>query len=78
MGLGTKVKRDNFQAVVKQFAKRVEDVAKDIDNTIKSCQQQAVENLKAARLENFLVFQVDDEPILGIDTQVADSSSRLS
>lgn len=43
-------------------------VALDISNSVKIHQEIIVENLEAARLENSLIFQIDDEPIFGIDT----------
>lgn len=80
MGSGTEVERFDFKAAIEQFAKRIEEVAREIVDAVKSRQQRAAENLEAARLENSLVFQVDDEPIPRVDTPVANpnSSSRSS
>ena len=78
MESGTEFEQDDFKAVVEQFTKQMEEVARDIDNVVKLHQQWAAENLKAARLENSLVFQVDDKPIPGVDTSAINSSFWLS
>lgn len=54
----------------------MEEVTRDINNIVKLRQQQAAENLEVARLENFLVFQVDDELIPRIDTPAANLFSQ--
>ena len=43
-------------------------VIEEIENTVQSRKAKAVESLEVARLENSLVFQLDDEPIPGVDT----------
>ena len=78
MGSGTEVKRDDFKTAVEQFAKRMVEVAREIDDAVKSRQQRAAENFEAARLKNSLVFQVDDELIPGVDTPAANSNSSRS
>lgn len=35
MGLGNKVEQDDFKATMKQFAKGMDIVAREIDNTVK-------------------------------------------
>ncbi len=67
MGSGTEVERNDFKTAVETFSARMETVAQDIDDALKTRQQRAAENLEAARLENSLIFQLDDEPIPGID-----------
>ena len=47
----------------------------NINNQVKSRQAKAAENLAAARLENSFVFQIDDEPIPGVDIPSSGSSS---
>lgn len=42
-------------------------VAQEIDDALKTRQQRAAENLEVARLENSLIFQLDDKPIPGVD-----------
>ena len=36
MGSGTEVERDDFKTAVEQFAKQMEEVAREIDDTVKS------------------------------------------
>ena len=67
MGSSTEVEKDDFKSAVEQCAERWETVAKEIKDMAKTRKERAIENLKAARLENSLIFQVDDEPIPGID-----------
>lgn len=75
MGSGTEVERDDFKTAVEQFAERMQIVAQEIEDSVKSRQQRAAENLEAARLENSLIFEID-EPIPGVDTPVASSSTQ--
>lgn len=35
MGLGTEVEQDDFKTAVEQFAKQMEEVVSEIDNTVK-------------------------------------------
>lgn len=67
MGSGTEVERHDFKTAVEQFADRMNTVAQEINDAFKYRQLKAAENLAAARLENSLVFQIDDEPIAGVD-----------
>ena len=46
----------------------METVAQEIDDALKNCRRRAAESLEAARLENPLIFQLDDESIPGVDT----------
>lgn len=46
------------------------------DDAVKPRQQCAAENLEAARLENSLVFQFDDEPIPGVDSSACAAGTR--
>lgn len=68
MGSGTEVERNDFKAAVEQFAHHMETVAQDIEDSVKTRQQKAAENLETARLENALIFEIDDELIPGVDT----------
>lgn len=58
--LGTEIEKNDFKASVQQFAEYMETITQDIDDSVKSCQQKAAENLKAVRLENALIFQIND------------------
>lgn len=42
---------------------------------VKSWQQKATENLETTRLENALIFEIDDEPIPGVDIPNTNRSS---
>lgn len=66
--LGIKIEKNDFKAMVKQFAKHMETVAQNINDLVKSYHQKVVENLEAARLENMSIFQINDKPISRTDT----------
>lgn len=68
MEFKTEVERNDFKIAIKIFAACIETVAQDINDALKTCQQQAVENLEATILENSLIFPLDNEPIPDIDT----------
>ena len=68
MGSGTEVERNDFKTTVETFAARMETVAQDIHDALKTRQQRAAENLEAARLENTLIFQLSYKPIPDVDT----------
>lgn len=74
LGSGTEVEKDDFKTAVEQFATRMKMVAQEINDSVKSRQQRAAKNLEAARLESSLVFEIDDEPIPGVDTPVSNST----
>lgn len=67
MGSGTEVERNDFKTAVETFAERMKNVASNISDSVKTRQEKIAENLEAARLENSFTFQIDDEPIPGID-----------
>lgn len=50
MGSGTQVEQDNFKAAVEQFARRMENVQKDLDEQVKDKRGNAAEMFEAARL----------------------------
>lgn len=77
MGSGTEVEQNDFKAAVEQFSKRYQEVAAELDNADQIRQERAAENLEAANLEASLVFDLDDEPIPGVDTS-ATTSANLS
>ena len=68
MESGTEVEKDDFKSAVEQFTNRWQTVANEIEDMVITRQERAAKNLEAARLENNLIFQVDDEPIPGLDT----------
>ena len=75
MGSSTEVEQDDFKTAVEQFAKQMKEVVREIDDVVKLHQQQAAKNLEAAQIENSLVFQIDNEPISGVDTLAANLNS---
>lgn len=44
---------------------------------VKSCQQKTAKNPEVVRLENVLIFEIDDEPILRVDIPNTNRSSTL-
>lgn len=75
MGSGTKVEQNDFKVAVEQFTKRYQEVAAKLDNTDQTRQEQAAENLDAAHLETSLIFDLDNEPISGLDTSAITSAN---
>lgn len=75
MGSGTEVERNDFKTAVETFAERMRNVAQEIEDSVQARKAKAAESLAAARLENSLVFQLDDEPIPGVDTSSGSTTS---
>lgn len=50
------------------FMEQMKNMAQEIENSIQSQKTKVAENLLATYLENSLVFQLDDEPILSVNT----------
>lgn len=67
MGSGTEVERNDFKTAVETFAEQMKNVAQEIKDSVQARKAKAAESLAVACLENFLVFQLDDEPIPGVD-----------
>lgn len=78
MGSGTEVERNDFKTAVETFAERIRIVAQEIEDSVQSRKAKAAESLAAARLENSLVFQLDDEPITGVDTPSGSTTSSIA
>lgn len=78
MRSGIEVEKNNFKLVVEQFAHHIETVTQDIENSVKTRQQKAIENLKEAKLENALIFEIDDKPIFEVDIPNRSSTSESS
>lgn len=53
-------------------------VAQEIEDSVQSQKTKAAESLAAACLENSLVFQLDDEPIPGVDTPSGSNTSSIA
>lgn len=73
MRSGTEVERNDFKIAVKQFANRSQAVADGTNDSTKTPQQHAAENLEVAGVERSLGFDVDVEP-----TSAANASSNLA
>lgn len=76
MGSGTKVEKDDFKSVVKQFTKHWQTMANKIEDMIKTRQERVAENLEAAQLENSRIFQIDNELISSVDIPTNSTRSR--
>lgn len=76
MGSGTQVEQDDFKAAVKQFGVRLNAVQKELANAVKSKETQAAELFEAAWLQRAMVFELDDEPIPGIDSGASGSGTH--
>lgn len=68
MGSGTEVKRNEFKASVKTFFGRIKAVKEEVNRSVESARQKAAEIYEATRVESALVFNINDEPIPGVDT----------
>lgn len=76
LGSGNEELRGDFKAAVEDFTERVHEVAEDVQEQAKDKYLKAQEAYETGRLENSMVFAVDDEPIPGFDAPV--SSTRGS
>lgn len=55
----------------------MKNVTQDIKDSVKTYQHKVLENFEVARLENILIFKIDDRPILGINTSNYSNTPRL-
>lgn len=76
MGSGTQVDQDDFKAAVEVFRNRWEIVENEIKQSKQSNDAQAAELFEAARVQKAMVFELDDEPIAGIDSAEHGSNAR--
>lgn len=67
MGSSIEVKRNNFKATIKTFFDWIKIVKKEVNKSVKSARQKAIEIYKAAYVKNALVFEIDDKLIPGIN-----------
>ena len=74
---GTDVERKNFKAFVKTFLGQIKDVKEQVNVIVKLAWQKATKIYEAAYVKSALIFKIDDEPILGVDT-LTSSSIRSS
>lgn len=74
----TKVEENDFKTAIETFAEQIKIVTSDIDDSVKTRQQKIVENLKAARRKNSLIFDINDEPIPGVDAPERTASTGTS
>lgn len=78
MGSDTEIKRNDFKTVVETFVENMKIMAKEIENAIQSQKTKVVESFNTTRLENFLVFQLDDKPIPCVDTPLDFTTSSIA
>lgn len=76
MGSGIQVDQDDFKAAVEVFRNRWEIVENEIKQSKQSKDAQAAELFEAARVQKAIVFELDDEPIAGIDSAEHGSNAR--
>lgn len=57
------------------FMEQIKNMAQEIENSIQSQKTKVAENLLATYLENSLVFQLDDEPILSVNISAGFTTS---
>ena len=68
MGSVTQVEQDDFKAAVEKFCGRIEIVKNELSTAVKDKQAQAAELFEAARIQRVMVFELDDESILEVDS----------
>lgn len=77
MGSATKAERNAFKTAVGQFTDRCEFVLMENDNLVENWRQNVAENVEVARLQNSLIFQIDDdEPISSPDASRSSAATR--
>lgn len=69
MGFGTQVNQDNFKLAVEMFWDRLEILKADIKQSKESKEAQAAELFEATQLQKTRGFEMDDEPIVSIDSE---------
>lgn len=78
MGSGIKVEWNNFKTAVNTFVEQMGIMALEIEYVYQSRKTKAAKTLAAAHLENFLVFQLDNEPIPSVNTLSGFISSSIA
>lgn len=74
----TEVERNDFKTAVETFAKQMKIVTQEIEDSVQSQKAKAAKSLAATCLGNSLVFQLDDEPIPGVDTLSGFTTSSIA
>ena len=77
MGSSTKIKKNYFKMVIRTFIEQIKNIAQEIEDTIQSQKIKTAKSLGTTYLENFLVFQLDDELIPGIVTLLSLTISSI-
>lgn len=67
MSSGTQVEQDNFKATIKQFIIQFNTIQAKLDLAVKDKQLQVLELFAVVKLQNAMVFGLDDKPIVGIE-----------
>ena len=78
MGSDTKVERNDFKTTVETFMEQMKIMAEEIEDAIQSQKSKIVKSRETACLENFLVFQLNDEPIPDVDTPSSSTTSSIT
>lgn len=62
---------NNFKPFIETFFNQIKTMKKDVNESVKSARQKAAKIYEAVCMESMLVFNIDDKPILGIDTPIS-------
>ncbi len=77
MGSGTQVDQGDFKAAVKQFAESIKVIDEELESQVKLSQAKAAELFESACFQIARVFELDDEPISGVNA-LSNSSSATA
>lgn len=78
MGSGTEVEKNHFKMAVETFVEQMRIIAQEIENFIQSQKAKAAKSLTATRLENSLIFELDNKQIISIDTPFSSTTSSIA
>lgn len=78
IGSGTEVEKNHFKMTVETFVEQMRIIAQEIENFIQSQKAKTAKSLTATRLENSLIFELDNERIISIDTPFSSTTSSIA
>ena len=67
MGSGTQVEQDDFKEAVEKFGGQIDVVQKNLDLAVNNKRAQAAKLFEASKLQNEMVYGLNDEPISGVE-----------
>lgn len=67
MRSSTEVTKNDFKAVIEQFAQYMKTITQDLEDLVKNWQQKVAENLETTKLENAMIIKINDGPISEVD-----------